>query len=77
CQDSAVTKRVVELKVLIEQMREQVQNLEYAAGIFPRTLIPDYRAFRRRQNQSGARAAAHSSEPAFFHLLYHPAQAAE
>ncbi|MGA9854787.1 MAG: YicC/YloC family endoribonuclease [Gammaproteobacteria bacterium] len=28
CQDSAVTKRVVELKVLIEQMREQVQNLE-------------------------------------------------
>jgi uncharacterized protein (TIGR00255 family) len=28
CQDSAVTKQVVELKVLIEQMREQVQNLE-------------------------------------------------
>lgn len=28
CQDSAVTKCVVELKVLIEQMREQVQNLE-------------------------------------------------
>ncbi|HVC37296.1 MAG TPA: YicC/YloC family endoribonuclease [Gammaproteobacteria bacterium] len=28
CQDSAITKRVVELKVLIEQMREQVQNLE-------------------------------------------------
>ncbi|MGA9852885.1 MAG: YicC/YloC family endoribonuclease [Gammaproteobacteria bacterium] len=28
CQDSATTKRVVELKVLIEQMREQVQNLE-------------------------------------------------
>lgn len=27
-QDSAVTQRVVELKVLIEQMREQVQNLE-------------------------------------------------
>ncbi|MGH8282271.1 MAG: YicC/YloC family endoribonuclease [Gammaproteobacteria bacterium] len=28
CQDSAITKRVVELKVLIEQMREQVQNVE-------------------------------------------------
>ncbi len=28
CQDSAVTRHVVELKVLIEQMREQVQNLE-------------------------------------------------
>jgi uncharacterized protein (TIGR00255 family) len=28
CQDAAITKRVVELKVLIEQMREQVQNLE-------------------------------------------------
>ncbi len=28
CQDAAVTKRVVELKVLIEQMREQVQNVE-------------------------------------------------
>jgi len=28
CQDSAVTKQVVDLKVLIEQMREQVQNLE-------------------------------------------------
>ncbi|HET7649888.1 MAG TPA: YicC/YloC family endoribonuclease [Gammaproteobacteria bacterium] len=27
-QDSAITQRVVELKVLIEQMREQVQNLE-------------------------------------------------
>jgi uncharacterized protein (TIGR00255 family) len=28
CQDVAITKKVVELKVLIEQMREQVQNLE-------------------------------------------------
>ncbi len=28
CQDAAITRRVVELKVLIEQMREQVQNLE-------------------------------------------------
>ncbi len=28
CQDAAVTKQVVELKVLIEQMREQVQNIE-------------------------------------------------
>ena len=28
CQDSAVTKQVVELKVLIEQMREQIQNVE-------------------------------------------------
>ncbi|MGB9429706.1 MAG: YicC/YloC family endoribonuclease [Gammaproteobacteria bacterium] len=28
CQDSTITKKVVEMKVLIEQMREQVQNLE-------------------------------------------------
>ncbi len=28
CQDAAITKQVVELKVLIEQMREQVQNIE-------------------------------------------------
>ncbi|MDE2234911.1 MAG: YicC family protein [Gammaproteobacteria bacterium] len=28
CQDAAITKQVVELKVLIEQMREQVQNVE-------------------------------------------------
>jgi uncharacterized protein (TIGR00255 family) len=28
CQDSAVTKQVIDLKVLIEQMREQVQNVE-------------------------------------------------
>jgi len=28
CQDTAVTKLVVNLKVLIEQMREQVQNVE-------------------------------------------------
>lgn len=28
CQDAAIIKQVVELKVLIEQMREQVQNLE-------------------------------------------------
>ncbi|MDE2091909.1 MAG: YicC family protein [Gammaproteobacteria bacterium] len=28
CQDATVTKQVVELKVLIEQMREQVQNIE-------------------------------------------------
>ena len=27
-QDAAVTQQVVDLKVLIEQMREQVQNLE-------------------------------------------------
>lgn len=28
CQDTAVTQRVIELKVLIEQMREQIQNVE-------------------------------------------------
>lgn len=28
CQDTAVTKLVVDLKVLIEQMREQIQNVE-------------------------------------------------
>lgn len=28
CQDTAVTRQVIELKVLIEQMREQIQNIE-------------------------------------------------
>lgn len=28
CQDTVVTQRVIELKVLIEQMREQIQNVE-------------------------------------------------
>ena len=28
CQDTAVTQRVIELKVLIEQMREHIQNVE-------------------------------------------------
>ena len=28
CQDAGVTQRVIELKVLIEQMREQIQNIE-------------------------------------------------
>ncbi|MGH8280068.1 MAG: YicC/YloC family endoribonuclease [Gammaproteobacteria bacterium] len=28
CQDTAITREVIELKVLIEQMREQIQNIE-------------------------------------------------